>query len=258
MKHFAKLLVLLISLILIEAAVKVFDIPGHVVTSPLSAFEEIAAAPALFLGRTSYTFLNGFIGLGLAGLTSALLVTASFASPVARGTFTAVVDTLQSFPKESLFPIFVIWLGFGPESKILNSYLLSIIPLFVSINSSIQSVRTDYIELYRSFSIHSLGELFQCRIPASVSGIHAALRLAIPLAIVGSVLGEFLGGGNGLGHLIVTSATSFRLDLAFASVYILAVSGVFLLSALDAVFYGVLGRYFDRETTNEPTKGYTQ
>lgn len=155
------------------------------------------------------------------------------------------VDALQSFPKESLFPIFILWVGFGPDAKILNAALLSFIPLFVAPFDAIKNVRRDYVQLFRSFGNTSkLAELRHCRVPQSIPVLHSAIRLGLPLAIVGSVLGEFLGGGEGLGYIIITAGTAFRIDRAFASVYTLAITGIVLLAIVDLVFRIGFRRYF--------------
>lgn len=236
---------LLVILLLLQLLAEVFAIPGYVFAPPSQALAAVQEDLSFFSRAALFTLGNAFFGFLLACVAAAVAVVGSYISKPIELVCVTVVDAIQSFPKESLFPIFILWLGFGAEGKILNAMLLATVPLFVTAFEAIRNARSDYVQLFRSFGPASrFAELLQCRLPQSVPAVHAAVRLALPLALVGSVLGEFLGGGVGLGHIIITAATAFRIDRAFASIYILAGVGVLALSVVDITFRVGLGTYF--------------
>jgi len=229
----------------IEILVLIFDPPSYVLIGPYEALSLVLERWPLFANSAVSTILLSVIGFACAVLVSAALIFVSYMSQPTRALVTAATDFLQSFPKEALFPIFLLWFGFGAQTKVLNAFLLSVIPLLVTLNNSVLNVRSDYVEFFESFSPNRLRQFFLCRVPASIPAIHSAVRLALPLALIGTVLGEFLGGGQGLGTIILSGSTAFRVDMALASIYTLASIGTISLTLVDVVFFLGLKRYFE-------------
>jgi NitT/TauT family transport system permease protein len=235
-------------LLALEVANVLFAPPAYVFSPPSNSLALVASSPGRFAPAWLYTVGNAAAGFVLAASLAAGLLALAYAMARQGRFVSALVDTLQSFPKETLFPIFVLWLGFGPQTKIVNAALLSFIPLFVSAYSPLMFPRRDYQAFYQTFGASNRWrELRVLRLPLAIPGIYAGLRLAIPLALVGSVLGEFLGGGEGLGHVILMGSLAFRIDHSFAAVYLLAITGVLALEIVDAIFLVGLKRFFDTD-----------
>jgi NitT/TauT family transport system permease protein len=82
-----------------------------------------------------------------------------------------------------------------------------------------------------------------CRLPAAVPAILGGIKVALPLSLIGAVLGEFLGGDAGLGYIIVSSGSAFRVDRIFAAIVMLAIGGVATVTAVDCLRVTLLGKF---------------
>lgn len=243
---------LAVILAILELVDLLFSPPDYVFSPPSEALGLALAALPRFGSAWAYTVGNAMAGFLVGTAIAAGLLAVAYAMGRQSRLISAVVDTLQSFPKESLFPIFVLWLGFGPQTKILNAALLSFIPLFVSAFQPVMFPRRDYHALYQTFGSGDRWREFSAlRLPLAIPGVYAGLRLAVPLSLVGSVLGEFLGGGEGLGHIILMGSLAFRIDYSFAAIYLLAITGVLALEIVDVIFVVGLRRFFEADVTKQ-------
>ncbi len=150
----------------------------------------------------------------------------------------------QSFPRESLFPLFLIWLGFGDGPKIVNSFLLSFFPVAVIVLNAMINIDRDYIKLMRSWYATKRQEFLYCRLPYAAPQIVSSIKVGLPLALIGAVLGEFMGGSEGLGYLIISSGAQFRVDRIFASIVVLALIGISFLILIQLMQKTVFKRYY--------------
>ena len=135
---------------------------------------------------------------------------------------------LQTVPKIAIAPLFIIWFGYGVTSKIIITALLCFFPMLVSVIAGFKAVDRDQLEMMRSFGAPAWQTLIRLRIPAALVVIFAGLEIASVLAVIGAVVGEFVGAQVGLGYLI--TSLNFNLDVAgvFAVLIFLAIIGLSL------------------------------
>jgi ABC-type nitrate/sulfonate/bicarbonate transport system permease component len=86
--------------------------------------------------------------------------------------------------------------------------------------------RAEYLELVRNWGADKSEEFLHCRLPFALQQIAGGLKISVPLSLIGAVLGEFMGGSEGLGYVIVSSGANYRLDRSFASLVILSLIGI--------------------------------
>jgi len=226
------------------AFVFLLNIPDYLLPNPDKVLATLSSERSLFIEAAQFTVTNmltgAFIGIS-AGIVVGFLVAYS---RTARWIVEPYLVIFQSFPREALFPLFVVWLGFGAAPKILNAALLSFFPVAVTVLNALLDVRRDYVELIRSWGAGKRSEYLFCRLPYVVPAILSALKLALPFALIGAVLGEFMGGSEGLGYVIISSGSNFRVDRIFAAIVVLAVIGVSQLGFLQLLQNTVFKRYF--------------
>lgn len=213
--------------------------PGRVFTSLTSEWSDFYAR---FAAATFYKAgLGGLIGVS-AGLAVALTLGYS---TWARTVFAPYLTIFQSFPREALYPIFVIAMGVGNLPQITNAALLSFFPVAVTMLHSLTDTRREYIELIRSWGGSRWQEFIHVRLPNSVPSFLGSLRLAVPFAIIGAVLAEMLGGSTqrGLGNLIVSAQAGQDATSTYAAIIILAVAGVAAVALLELIEYFLLRRF---------------
>lgn len=216
----------LLLLALWEAFAALSGTPAFVLPRPLQVFATLWREAGWFAGHAQTTAFNWSAGavIGVCGGVAAGGLLAYF--PRARAVFEPHLVILQSFPREALIPVIVVWLGFGAAPKIVNAAVLSFFPMAVVTMHSLLDTRREYVELVRSWGASRRDEFLHCRVPYAIQPVVAALKVAVPLALIGAVIGEFMGGSSGLGHVIVSSGAQFRLDRSFAALIILASFGV--------------------------------
>lgn len=135
------------------------------------------------------------------------------------------IVALQTMPKVAVAPLLVIWLGFGVGSKILVAALLCFFPVLVNVIVGLRSADKDYLDLMDSLSASSWQTWHLVRLPGALKVVFAGLEVAIVLAMVGAIVGEFVGASEGLGYLI--QQRNARLDSAgiYSVLMILAIQG---------------------------------
>jgi NitT/TauT family transport system permease protein len=136
------------------------------------------------------------------------------------------VVTSQVIPKLALAPLFIVWFGFGMTSTVVITALICFFPLMENTLTSLQQVDPQKQELFRMLGATRLQTLWRLKIPAGLPGIMAGFRVAVVLALVGAVVGEFIGGSKGLGALIIASQGMMDTPLMFAVLLIITVLGL--------------------------------
>jgi ABC-type nitrate/sulfonate/bicarbonate transport system permease component len=200
-------------------------LPHYLVPLPWVVGRTLWVERSSFAGATEYTLMNALrgaaLGIGLGVLTGLFVAYSKFL----RWIVEPYLVIFQSFPRESLFPLLIVWLGFGSATKIVNAALLSFFPIALMTLNGLLDVREDYVSLIRGWGANRFQEFLYCRLPAFIPTLVSAVKVALPLALIGAVLGEFMGSNQGLGYLIISSSSAFRVDRLFGSIVILAFIG---------------------------------
>lgn len=177
---------------------------------PHAAFTAQAALTGLLIGA-----LAGFAAGSFVVLMPAL---EAFVVPVVFG--------LQSVPKIAVAPLLVAYLGFGLASKAFTAALLCFFPLFVATVTGMRSVDPGLLDLYRVASASRLHVLWHVRIPAAAPYLFAALQIAVVLAVIGSVVSEFVASTHGLGFIVKSRSQDLDVSMMFAAIATLSLMGV--------------------------------
>ena len=140
---------------------------------------------------------------------------------------------LNAVPKIAIAPILILWMGFAPGPKILVSFLLCVFPIVIATATGLKGTPTELVDLARSLCASEWQTFRRFRFPSALPEIFIGLKVAISLAVIGSVIGEFVGASEGLGWVIVNSGANVNTSLAFAAMVILAVVSVVLFYAIE-------------------------
>jgi NitT/TauT family transport system permease protein len=135
---------------------------------------------------------------------------------------------LQTLPKIALAPLIIIWAGYGISSKIIIVALAAIFPVLVNTIMGLKSCDQGKLDLMRSLGAGPWETFRTVRLPNALPFIFAGLNVAIVLAILGSIVGEFVGSKAGLGNLILEANFQFDVARIFAVLVILGCFGVVL------------------------------
>jgi NitT/TauT family transport system permease protein len=169
-------------------------------------------------GFTAYETLLGF-GAAVVGGIAVAFVLDRFPR-VAMLLWPSVLFA-QITPKVAIAPLLLLWLGFGIESKVLIAFLISFFPILINAYAGFRSIDEETAELARSMGVRGLRYFFRFQFPHALPRIFSGARIAINFALVGAVVGEFVGSDQGLGNLIILAARLLNSPLMFCTIILL-------------------------------------
>jgi NitT/TauT family transport system permease protein len=238
---------LMVILVTWEWGVPYFDVPNYVLPTPSAISVALwRGLDAGFMARGGYwlhtwvtvweVLLGFFIGSGV-GL---LLGTVISQFRIIEATLRIYLVAIQSLPKIALAPIIVLWFGFGLTSKVVIICLLTFFPLLINSMAGFKAVDPERLELMRSLGANPWQIFWKVRLPSAMPYIFAGLDMAAVFAVVGAVVGEFVGAQRGLGTLILSMNAQMDIAGTFSVFIILAIVGIVIHKALRAVERRVL------------------
>jgi NitT/TauT family transport system permease protein len=173
-------------------------------------------------GITAGEVIAGFVLGSLLGAFIGYLLGMSPATEVALSPY---ILALQIAPKVAFAPLFILWMGYSVYPKILVAVLIVFFPVMVNVLTAIRTVDPDLINLARSFKATRAQIFWKIEFPASIPALFAGLRIGSTLAVVGVVVGEFVGGNLGLGFLLTFGEGQANTPMVFVSIVLLTVIG---------------------------------
>lgn len=219
---------LTVLILLWEAAVRVFHVPLYLVPAPSRVWADLATRNVTLLEHLAATFSETALGFGagiVGGIAAATLIVASrFLQQVLY----PLLVIAQIIPKIAIAPIILIWVGHGMISKVLIAFLVSFFPLVVNTITGLRAVESDLLDLMRSLGASASQTFVKIRFPSALPFIFSGLKVSIVLSVVGAVVGEFVGGSEGLGYLILVSNAEMNTPLMFSAFFLLSVMGLAL------------------------------
>lgn len=241
-KPVLRLLLLATSLALWEAIVAALRIPAFILPRP----SEVGAAlwrgtlSGVYLQHLWITAAETLLGFALGSLVAFVIGTALAASRTVEYFIYPYIVMFQSMPKVALAPLVVVWFGLGLGSKVVSAALIAFFPLLVNTIGGLRSADEDRVDLMRSLGASEMQIFRMLRLPSALPFIMAGLEVAMVFSLVGAIVAEFVGAEAGLGMLI--QSRNFSMDVAgeFAVLFILAVMGLLLNTALASVRRRVL------------------
>jgi NitT/TauT family transport system permease protein len=217
-------------LVVWKVYVEMFDVSAFVLPPP----ERIGVA-ILTMVQQPRTWYHTWVTLQetLAGFGFALVFGVIIGAALGRiawleRVLKPVIIALQVIPKIALVPLFVMWFGFGMTSKIVIAAVLAFFPIMTNTLLGVKSVPEGHLDLLRSLNASRFQTFLRVEFPSALPYVLAGMEMGIVFAIIGAVVGEFLGGSSGLGYLAVATLNSFQVEQLFATIFILTAIGLAL------------------------------
>jgi NitT/TauT family transport system permease protein len=223
------------ALALWAAAVTIFSIPDYLLPSPQAVAVRLVKEWPLLWKHGLYTLtsvLSGFAASIAIGVPIAFGIVLS--QTIERLAMPFLVMS-QTIPKVAIAPILVVWLGFGILPKIAIVFLISFFPIVVSTVVGLKSVETDMVDLVRSMGARTVKIMLRVRAPSALPQMFAGLKIAVCLAVVGAIVGEFVGSDRGLGYLLLTSTGTLDGPLVWAALLVLIAMGMALFAIVSRI-----------------------
>ncbi|MBA2448675.1 MAG: ABC transporter permease subunit [Chloroflexi bacterium] len=232
LKRLSPILLPLALVLVAETWVRLAGVPVYLVPPPSAVAGRLLSDPVFFAGHAARTLLGALLGLGL-GVGVALPLGAAMAhSPGLERTLLPLAILTKVTPVVALAPLFVIWFGFGWAPTVLIVALFTFFPVLVGAIAGLRSVDAGALAFLGSVAASPAEVFWKLRAPSALPHLFAALRVALPLALIGAVVAEWLGSDRGLGHVVGAAHTRLDLPTLAAAVVVLATLGAFLTALL--------------------------
>jgi NitT/TauT family transport system permease protein len=187
---------------------------------------------ALHTAVTLYEILWGFALAVAVGLPLATLIVYS---PVFERSVYPLLVASQSVPKIAIAPLLIFWAGLGILPKVLVAFAISFFPVVIDTVVGLRSVEPEMLHLARSMGAGERKIFLKIRFPSALPSIFAGLKVAVTLAVVGAIVGEFIQADRGLGYALQQATAVLDTRLGFAAIFLLAAVGILLFMAVEAV-----------------------
>lgn len=185
-----------------------------------------------FWRHMGITFIESWLSFLFIMFISIFLASLFWFIPTLGEVFEPLFILLNSIPKSALAPLFIVWLGTGAKTIIVCGISVGVFGCIMNIYHTFLQTDPERIKLIQTLGGNKMHVYFKIMIPGNIPFFISVAKVQIGLALVGVIIGEFLGGRNGLGYLIIYGSQVFALDLVILC--------ILLLCLFATMFYGMI------------------
>lgn len=211
-----------------EVLVRLFEVKSFILPTPsaviVKVFQDFVSGGILV--HLWVTLTEVVIGFLLAAAAGIVLGSGIALVGFLNRTLYPFILAIQTVPKIALAPLFLIWFGYGIQSKILTAAMIAFFPILVNVISGIRTIDPRRILLMRSLNASFIEIFLKARLPSMLPQLFAGLEVGIIFAVIGAIVGEFIGASTGLGSLIVQRQASVDVAGVFSVLVYLSFMGI--------------------------------
>lgn len=215
-----------------DLTIRILGLESYVLPPPADVWSAFVDNRSFLFEALGVTLYESLIGMLLSIVIGVALAMAVVFSPVLRRTVMPSLVALNAAPKVALAPVLILWLGLGVNSKIGMAFLLSFFPIVVNAARGLGEVDPELIDYFKLMRAGRVRTFLKARLPNSLPGMFDGFKIALPIAIVGAVVGEFIASEAGIGYQMILAYSTYDTSLVFAALV--------LISAASTVLYGLL------------------
>jgi NitT/TauT family transport system permease protein len=189
-------------------------------------FERVVSDAPMLWTHSKVTLTEILLGFALTVVTAIPLGLLIALSPLAKQIGYPPLMLMQLVPKIAVAPLFLVWLGFGMESKVLLTVLMTFFPLLLASISGFQILDTRLLYLTRSMGATRWQTFRYLRFPAALPVIFSGIKTSATIAATAAIVAEFVGANKGLGYVLLRGTSTMDIELTFAVLVVLTVIGI--------------------------------
>ena len=223
---------ILLFLLLWWQAVEQFDIKPFIAPSPVAVAKVLVERFGMLMTNLAPTAIEAVLGFLLGNIAAISLATVFVYRKTAEEALFPIAVMVNTIPVVAKAPILVLLLGNGMEPKIAIAAIICFFPTLVNMTRGLRDVRPEQLELMRILSATPREVFFRIRVPNALPYLFSALKIAASTAVIGAIVGEWIGSNIGIGALIIQATYNFDSPLLYATIVV----G----STFSALFFGVI------------------
>jgi NitT/TauT family transport system permease protein len=213
-------------LLLWQSIVQIFNVRAFILPAPTAIWAAFLEYRQPIMDNALFTLANTLSGFAIGIAVGVLLGIVIGSSRLAYAGLYPLLIGINSVPKAAIVPIFVLWMGIGQAPAIATAFLLSFFPIAVNVAIGLATVEPELEDVLRSLGATRLDILRKVGLPRTMPFFFASLKVSVTLAFVGAVISETIASNDGIGYLMMQSASQFRVPLMFAGLMVIAAMGI--------------------------------
>lgn len=217
-----------LTILIWSAAIRFFEIPKYLLPAPSEVVWKIFDARESLWRNGLITLQEIFLGFSLTVVSAIPLGLLIALSSAARQTIYPMLVFIQLVPKIAIAPLFIVWVGFGMESKVLLTIMMTFFPLLIASIAGFQILDQRYLYLTKSMGASTWQTFYYLRMPAALPVLFSGLKTSATIAATAAIVAEFVGANRGLGYLLLQASSNLDTPLVFAILAILTLIGLAL------------------------------
>ena len=218
-----------------ELATLFLAVPAYLLPPPSAVVVSFVEHIDLLLREAWVTSTEILLGFGLSVVAGIPIAICIVRWPAFNTAVYPLLISAQAVPKVAVAPLFIVWFGFGLLPKVLIAFLIAFFPIVINTAMGLASIEKEKLYLARSIGLSSYDTFRLIRLPDALPSIFAGMKISITLAVVGAVVGEFVGGDAGLGYQLMIANGSMNTPLLFAGIVALTALGFFFFFVVEVV-----------------------
>jgi NitT/TauT family transport system permease protein len=207
-------------------AVELFKIPAYLLPGPGPVFSRLVTDAGLLWTHSQVTLIEIMFGFGLTIVTAIPLGLLIALSALAKQVVYPPIMLMQLVPKIAVAPLFLVWLGFGLESKVLLTVLMTFFPLLLASISGFMILDDRLLYLTKSMGASRWDTFRYLRFPAALPVIFSGIKTSATIAATAAIVAEFVGANKGLGYVLLRGTSTMDIELVFAVLVVLTIVGI--------------------------------
>jgi NitT/TauT family transport system permease protein len=215
-----------------EFGTRAANISPLVIVPPSAVWRVITASSGILLQQSVPTVVETLIGFALASAIGVIAGTALVLSRRVRQALYPHILTFQLIPKVAVAPLFIVWFGVGPTSRLSLAVFMAFFPVVISTATGLLSADRNIVRMAMSQTASPWQIFYNVRIPYALPHIFAGLKVAVTMAMIGVIVGEFVTAQAGLGYIIMMASSAAETALVFAAIFLLCAAGLVLYGAV--------------------------
>lgn len=231
----------ILTILIWQGACNIFALPDFILPRPSEIARVLVTTAGPIWFHASQTLMTTAAGFVLSVVFGLLMGIAVGSFRLVYAGFYPLLIGFNSVPKVALVPILVVWFGIGTVPAVITAFLMSFFPIVVNVATGFATVEPELTDVLRSLGARRRDLIWKVGLPRSLPYFFAALKIAITLAFVGSVISESIASSRGIGTLMVRAASDFRISLVFAGLVVTAAMGIVMYAA-----FALLERHMTR------------
>ncbi|TVO36227.1 ABC transporter permease [Vibrio algivorus] len=216
-----------------QLVVVMFDMPSFILPAPVDVLDKLVTRYDVLLKHTWMTAQEILLGLAL-GLSMGVLFALQMLmfEPLKRWLLPILIAS-QAIPVFAIAPVLMLWLGYGIASKVVMAAIIIFFPVTTCCYDGLRNTPTGYLDLAKTMGASKWQLLRHIQLPAALPTLASGIRVAVVIAPIGAVVGEWVGSSEGLGYLMLQANARMIIDEMFAALFILAMLSISLYFLTD-------------------------